>query len=47
MKSKKHVHRSYSTEFKLSVLRDMYANNLSYYFTAKKYDILSPQTIVK
>lgn len=47
MKSKKHVHRSYSTEFKLSVLRDMYANNLSCYFTAKKYDILSPQTIVK
>ena len=42
MKSKKHVHRSYSTEFKLSVLRDMYANNLSCYFTAK-----SPQTIVR
>lgn len=36
-KSKKH----YTEEFKLTVLKDKYANNLSIYSAAKKYGIRS------
>lgn len=42
---KKKEFRRYESRFKLSVLRDMYENNLSYNFTAKKYGIICPQTL--
>ena len=44
-KKKKREHRSYSKEFKLHVLKDKYEHDLSYQFTARKYDILSPHTL--
>ena len=44
-KKKKREYRSYSKEFKLYVLKDKYENDLSYQFTARKYDILSPHTL--
>ena len=37
---KKKEHRSYSRDFKLQVLKDMYEHDLSHYFTARKYGIL-------
>ena len=40
-KSKKH----YTEEFKLTVLKDKYANNLSIYSAAKKYGIRSSTCI--
>ena len=42
---KKKEFRRYESRFKLSVLRDMYENDLSYNFTAKKYGIICPQTL--
>jgi transposase-like protein len=42
---KKKEYRSYETDFKLRVLKDMYENGLSYSFTCRKYDIISIQTL--
>lgn len=43
-KSGKREHRNYSKEFKLQVLKDIYENDLSDFFTARKYGIASHQS---
>lgn len=45
-KSVKRERRNYSKEFKLQVLKDMYENDLSYFFTARKYGIASHQSVI-
>ena len=42
---KKKEHRSYSRDFKLQVLKDMYEHDLSYGFTARKYGILASHSL--
>ncbi len=45
MAKTKKQHRSYDDNFKLTVLKDMYENNLSAYAICQKYGILAHQTI--
>lgn len=42
---KKKEHRSYSRDFKLQALKDMYEHDLSYGFTARKYGILAAHSL--
>ena len=42
---KKKEYRSYSRDFKLQVLKDMYEHDLSYGFTARKYGILASHSL--
>ncbi len=45
MEKSKRVKTHYSEEFKLSVLKDMYENNLTLYGATKKHGIVSKATI--